>query len=320
MALKRNLEYWEISLKKPESVIDKYYIFDEIIIEDKKLIQKVERLRELIISYCVMLEKDKEATGKILDEIYEIIMSIDKIQYTEFVAFWKALDMSFSIFKKLSNQKVILIKLLEKYCLRRRKLYDKLGYSNIIIQSLYDSGASRKKSIVGIIKILDLASKILNLKKEEHLKTIREIETYSRGYFLPDKEDKKLFKLFCKEFDIVYQFGKEHQGKEPDIVLKINNHFFIIEAKHIKESGGAQDKQIVETIEFIKYSENSKSIHYLSFMDGIYFNNFIWTSPKDNTKANKQKKDIEKYLKDNPNNFFVNTAGIKEIFKELSKT
>ena len=319
MVLKRNIEYWQISLKNPEPAADEYYIFDEVIIEDKELIQKIERLRELIISYCVMLNKDKKAAEKILDEIYELIISIDKIQYTEFIAFWKALDMSFSVFKKLPNQKLILAELLEKYCLRRRQLYDKLGYSNVTVQALYDSGASRKKGTAGIIKVLDLTSKILGLKKDEHLKTIKEVETYNQGYFLPDKGDKRLFKLFCKRFNIAYQFGKDHQGKEPDIVLKIGNHFFIIEAKHIKESGGAQDKQIVETIEFIKYSENSKFIHYLSFMDGVYFNNFIWIPPENSTKVNRQKEDIEKYLKDNPTNFFVNTAGLKEIFKDLSK-
>lgn len=319
MALKRNIEYWRISLKNPEPVADEYYIFDEVIIKDKELIRKVERLRELIISYCVMLDKEKKAAEKILDEIYQIITSIDKIQYTEFIAFWKALDMSFSVFKKLPNKKVILAELLEKYCSRRRQLYDKLGYSNVTVQALYDSGASRKKGAAGIIKVLDLASKILSLKKDEHLKTNKEVETCNRGYFLPDKGDKRLFKLFCKRFNIAYQFGKDHQGKEPDIVLKIGDHFFIIEAKHIKESGGAQDKQIVETIEFIKYSENSKFIHYLSFMDGVYFNNFIWTPPENSTKINRQKEDIEKYLKNNPSNFFVNTAGLKKIFKDLSK-
>mgnify|MGYP001626413985 CR=1 FL=1 len=319
MTLKRNLEYWEISLKNPEPVVDEYYIFDEIIIEDKKLIQKVERLRELIISYCVMLDKDKKAAEKILNEIYEIITSVDKIQYTEFIAFWKALDMSFSVFRKLPNQKVILAELLEKYCSRRRQLYDKLGYSNVTVQALYDSGASRKIGTAGIIKILDLASKILGLKKDEHLKTIEKVKTCNRGYFLPDKEDNRLFELFCKRFNITYQFGKDHQGKKPDIVLKIGDHFFIIEAKHIKESGGAQDKQIDEVIKFIKYSENSEFVHYLSFIDGIYFNNLIWIPPKDSTKINKQKEDIEKYLRDNPNNFFVNTAGLKEIFEDLSK-
>ena len=120
-------------------------------------------------------DKNKETANKIIDEIHEIITSIDKIQYTEFVAFWKALDMSFSIFKKLPNQKAILTELLKKYCLRRRKLYDKLGYSNITVQALYDSGASRKKRIAGITKVLDLADKILNFKKDEHLKQSKKL-------------------------------------------------------------------------------------------------------------------------------------------------
>jgi hypothetical protein len=319
MALKRNLEYWQFSLKNPEPAADEYYIFDKIIVKDKKLIQKVERLRELITSYCVILKKDKKTAKKILNEIYKIITSIEKIQYTEFIAFWKALDMSFSVFKNLPNQKVVLAELLEKYCLRRRQLYDKLGYSNVTLQALYDSGSSRKKGTAGITKVLDLASKILGFKKDEHLKTIQEVETRNRGYFLPDKGDKRLFKLFRKKFNISYPFGKDHQGKEPDIVVKINEHFFIIEAKHIKESGGGQDKQIVEAIEFIKYSEKSKNIHYLSFMDGVYFNNFIWIPPENSTKVNRQKEDIEKYLKKNLSNFFVNTDGLKDIFKDLSK-
>ena len=321
MALKRNTKYWEISLNNPEPAADEYYIFDEIILGDRNLIQKIERLRELIISYCVILEKNKKTAKNILEEIYCIITSIEKIQYSEFVAFWKALDMSYSVFMKLpdKNKKVILAELLEKYCQRRRKLYDKLGYSNTTIQALYDSGASRKKGTAGTIKILDLANKILGLNENNRLHTIKEIRNCNSGYFLPDKGDKELFKQFCKKFKVLYQFGKDHQGKEPDIVLKVQKHFFIIEAKHIKESGGAQDKQIVETIEFIRYSEKSKFIHYLSFMDGVYFNNFIWTPSKGSLKIKRQKDDIERYLNTNSNNFFVNTAGLKALLKDLAK-
>jgi len=137
------------------------------------------------------------------------------------------------------------------------------------------------------------------------------------GYFLPDKGDKSLFTNFCKELKVKYKFGTEHQGKEPDIVLKINDHFFIIEAKHIKESGGAQDKQIVEIIEFIKYSETNRKIHYLSFVDGVYFNNFVWND-KD-SKISRQRKDIEEYLKTNKNNFFVNTLGFITLLNDLLK-
>ena len=290
MALKSNIEYWIISLKNPEPIFDEYYIFDEIIVEDKDFIKNVEKLRELITAYCVILEfeKSKEIADKILDEIYKTITSTDKLQYTEFVAFWKILDISLSVFLKLPNKKAVLAELLKQYCLRRKKLYDRLGYSNITVQALYDSGASRKKGTAGIKKVIYLASEVFNFKREDvYLKTMEEIKTSDIGYLLPDR-DEELFRNFCSEYKIVYRFGEEHQGKVPDIVLKINNHFFIIEAKHIKESGGAQDKQIVELIEFIKYSENSEFIHYLSFMDGLYFNNFICIQLEKNSRASKQ--------------------------------
>jgi hypothetical protein len=64
MALKRNLEYGQISFKNPELVADEYYFFDEIIIEDQELIRKVERLRELIIRYCSFDDIKKCNRGK----------------------------------------------------------------------------------------------------------------------------------------------------------------------------------------------------------------------------------------------------------------
>jgi len=126
--------------------------------------------------------------------------------------------------------------------------------------------------------------------------------------------DKELFREFCNFFSIRYQFGQTHQNKLPDIVVKIDGHFLIIEAKHIKETGGAQDKQVNELIQFISYSEKSEFIHYLAFLDGIYFNEFI--NPRGD-KIKKQVKDIENSLSSNPNNFFVNTSGIMKIFEDL---
>jgi len=314
MVIKENIHYWEKSLQFPELVADPFYSSDELIVTDKDLIKKVERLRELIISYCVISEKNPDAASEILDEIYNIIVSIDKIQYTEFVAFWKTLDLSYSVFEKLLNQKIILKEILQKYCEKRRKLYDKMGYTNVTIQALYDVGSSRKKGVKGIEKIIEIIKN--NIGDITHAKDIDRLMKSSTAYFLPDKGDKNLFKLFCKKIGIKYLFGKDHQGKEPDIVLKINDKFFIIEAKHINEPGGAQDKQIVELIEFIRYSEKLDNVHYISFMDGVYFNNFIWAKEKE-TKISKQKKAIEEGLAKNPKNFFVNTNGLINFLKDI---
>jgi hypothetical protein len=313
--LRQNLDYWAISLKNPEPIIDEYYTFNKLIVQNQNLIQKVERLRELITTYCVLLEIDKQALGKILDEIYMIAL-YKNIQYTEFIAFWKTLDLSYSSFRQLPEQdrKLMLHKILEEYCEKRRKLYDELGYSNIVVQALYDSGVSRKKGKAGIEKITNLI--LQKLKSSQIFRTIDELRSQILGYFLPDK-NKVLFDEFIESYNIEYRFSQTYQGKSPDVVLKAKGHFFIIEAKHINETGGAQDKQIAELISFINQREPSQNIHYVAFLDGLYFNYFI--NPPKGSKVSQQKEDIENCLKHNHSNFFVNTAGFVNLLQDLSE-
>jgi hypothetical protein len=313
--LKQNLDYWEISLKNPEPIIDEYYTFNKLIVQNQNLIQKVERLRELITTYCVLLEIDRQALGKVLDEIYMIALH-KNIQYTEFIAFWKTLDLSYSSFRQLPelDRKLMLHKILEEYCEKRRKLYDELGYSNIVMQALYDSGVSRKKGKAGTQKITNLI--LQKLKNSQIFRTIDELRNQILGYFLPD-ENKVLFNEFIAKYNIEYRFSQTYQGKLSDVVLKVRDHFFIIEAKHINETGGAQDKQIAELISFINQREPFQNIHYVAFLDGLYFNYFI--NPPQGSKLSQQKEDIENCLKRNHSNFFVNTAGFVNLLQDLSE-
>ncbi len=310
MALINNIFYWQKSLDHPEPYIDKDYMFNKIITSDKKLLKQIQRLRRLIQEYC----KNDAKKSEILDEIHNIIISVEKIQYTEFVAFWKVLDMSYSVFRKIPNQKSVLGEMLKSYCELRQDLYSKEN-SDVVVQALYDSGASRKKGVVGTNKLLGLIEDSL---QAQHVKDIDSMINSNISYFLPDQGDKKLFKDFRKRYNVEYKFGKKHQGKEPDMVLKANDDFFILELKHIKEQGGAQNKQLVEVIDFIKYSESSEKIHYLSFIDGLYFNKFIDRKERENSKIGKQKNAIKMHLRDNKNNFFVNTAGMRALLKDLS--
>jgi hypothetical protein len=313
--LRQNLDYWEISLKNPEPIIDEHYTFNELIVQNQNLIQKVERLRELITTYCVLLEIDRQALGKVLDEIYMIALH-KNIQYTEFIAFWKTLDLSYSSFRQLPEQdrKLMLHKILEEYCEKRRKIYDELGYSNIVVQALYDSGVSRKKGKAGIEKITDLI--LQKFRNAQKFSTIDELGNQILGYFLPD-ENKVLFDKFIANYNIAYRFSQTYQGKLPDVVLKVTDHFFIIEAKHINETGGAQDKQIAELISFINQREPSQNIHYVAFLDGLYFNYFIGSAK--GSKLFQQREAIENCLKRNHGNFFVNTAGFVNLLQDLSE-
>jgi len=317
VVLRENMYYWNVSLTHPEPLLDDYYIFDDIIVNDQNLIDKIKQLRLLIITYCEMAKIDEDVTSKILDKIYNIIISIENIQYTEFVAFWKSLDLTYSVFKDFKNSPKlinILKDILKRYCEKRIELYNSLGYSNITVQALYDAGASRKKGMAGINKLEDLVKS--RFKDVVHAKDWNSLKNTKIAYFLPDSKDENLFKEFCKRYNIQFEFGKNHQGKEPDMVLKVNQDFFIIEAKHINESGGGQDKQIVEVIDIINNSESSNKIHYLSFLDGLYFNEFSHGDITNN-KINNQKRDIEEALKNHENNFFVNTCGFRTLLNDL---
>lgn len=327
--LRDNFYYWNESLKYKENIFDDSYFINQIIVNDEELTSRVEKLRELIVTYCVLKEEQEDTKAvlqKTFNNILNLIESTEQIQYTEFVAFWKTLDISYSAFKDYGNEekKDILKSILELYCENRRKIYDRLGYTNTTVQALYDAGASRKKGKLGIKKIETLLENILNISNTEYLKVenLKDFEGKKICYLLPDsnKSDKEIFDDFIKRKHLDYRFGREHQNKYPDIAIKICEHYFIIEAKHIKESGGAQDKQIVEIIEFIKYSENVDNIHYVSFLDGIYFNKFISLKDKDNkNKVLSQTRDIENALKYNKNNFFVNIYGLKLLIEDASR-
>ncbi|MBU2264966.1 hypothetical protein KJ784_02140, partial [Patescibacteria group bacterium] len=79
-----------------------------------------------------------------------------------------------------------------------------------------------------------------------------------------------------------------------------------------------QDKQINEVISFISYSENNHRIHYISFLDGIYFNLFANKKYLNKGKILNQITNIKQSLERNKQNFFVNTAGFKKLLKELN--
>jgi len=156
--LRDNFYYWNESLKYKENIFDNSYFINQIIVNDEELISRVEKLRDLIVTYCVLKEEQRDTEAvlqKIFNSILNLIESTEQIQYTEFVAFWKTLDISYSTFKDYSDEekKDILKSILELYCENRRKIYDRLGYTNTTVQALYDAGASMKKGKLGIKKL-----------------------------------------------------------------------------------------------------------------------------------------------------------------------
>jgi hypothetical protein len=339
----RNIDYWRYSLDnpEPEGLEEEPYIHDEYIVDNSNYLTQVNRLRDLLTTYCTLsrfIEREPSCTHEelglsaatadtpsenprdiyqlVLNEIDRLLTNVENIQHTEFVAYFKCFGISHSDYRREKNtqQRLILLrKILQRYCEHRKERYDQLGYTHVIQQALYDSVVSRKQGTAGIQKIRQIIEQVEqeSLVKIWEAATVDELTQLEYGFY---SISQKAFKKLIEKFKITYKFGQEKQAKIPDLVIKIKDRLLILEAKHIKESGGAQDKQIDELIKFISQKEK-ELISYVAFLDGRYFNKFRDTSSAD--RVRRQREAIEKALKDYPNNYFVNTAGLRELLANL---
>jgi hypothetical protein len=338
----KNTDYWEYSLKhpEPEDLEEEPYIRDKCIVSDSDYLSQVNRLRDLVTTYCTLskfIEREPSfaheelgVSSLVTDEfsenpryIYQVVLkaidqlltTVDNIQHTEFVAYFKCFGLSHSDYcqKEEMQRLAILEKILQRYCERRKERYDQLGYTHVIQQALYDSAVSRTQGASGIQKLRQIIEQV---EQESQVKireaaTVDELTQLEYGFY---PISQKAFKKLIEEFKITYEFGQEKQAKIPDLVIKIKDRLLILEAKHIKESGGAQNNQIDELIKFISQKEK-ELISYVAFLDGRYFNKFRDTSSAD--KVRRQREAIENALQDYPNNYFVNTAGLRKLLADL---
>ena len=319
-----NIKLFEFSLNKLEPIIDEFYLKkgNLLISKDLKkpsdLMRKNFDLLESISTYnFAQKNKNKVIAKKAIDKILEILKS-KNINYSEFVSFWPVVDISYSLFEKLNAEKQIrLIKnIVDKYIELRHGFYLSYGYTPTTLQVGKDAKAHKESGNLGIYKV----SKILD--KAGYIKT--NIETsdnfISRGgkkYIETDKKGKKLFKNLLNSYNIKFFWSKKKEQKMPDFLIRNKDDIFILEHKHMKEGGGGQNKQINEVISFISFRENNIKIHYISFLDGTYFNLFANKKYLNKGKILSQFKNIKQNLRRNKQNYFVNTAGFKKLLKDL---
>jgi hypothetical protein len=340
----RNIDYWRYSLDypEPEDLEEEPYIHDEYIVNDSNYLAQVNYLRDLLTTYCTLsrfIEREPSCTHKelgvsaatadepsenpqdiyqlVLKEIDRLLINVENIHHTEFVAYFKCYGISHSDYRREKNMQqrlTLLREILQRYCKNRKERYDQLGYTHVIQQALYDSAVSRTQGASGIQKL----RQIIGQSARDSKVTIQEAKTsfeftQSEYSFYPISY-KKAFEELREKVKLRYEYGQKSQGKIPDLVIKIKDRLLILEAKHIKESGGAQDKQIDELIKFISQKEEGL-ISYVAFLDGRYFNKFRDTLSAE--KVRRQREAIEKALQDYPNNYFVNTAGLHKLLADL---
>jgi len=306
--MRKNIDYWKISSSNPEPPIDVYYLIDEKPTEIQ--LKNITKLRKTIRTICENIFKNKEYENDELVREVLMLLRQDGAQYTEFVAFLNALDLTLQVLEKYDyNTQFSIIKItLKKYCESRFKpLYSSLSDDDkIIVQVLMDKGASRRKGEVGKEKIKNLLKEKFDAKE---VTNSFEFFNHSIGQivYLDVNHYEKAFNDIKQKLGLHKKFDKN-----PDLLVRIKNHILIIEAKHIKESGGAQDKQLLELCNFINFQEENKDyyIHYVAFLDGIMANIFFSEEHRYTQRALNE-------LRNNPNNYFVNTVGFIELIKDL---
>lgn len=288
-----NLNLFEECIIIWEPAIDEYYFtwIENLYIDNKNIIEKIWKLRNLITACGVNINKNM-SFDYLLDDILLILE--ENVKYSEFVAFWKVLDISYSSFciLEINKKKEVLRKFIFLFCKNRENKYIERGliYSNTTIQALYDNWSSRSKWELWKRKLLDFFK--------------------NKGIIDFFVDEQKIKNEIYKN-KIKFQFSNKYQWKLPDALFYKDNKTYILEAKHINEWWGAQDKQIHELIDFISYNE--EWVSYISFLDWTYFNKFknIKNSSK---KLLSQKSQILEKLEQNKNNYFLNTHWLEKLF------
>jgi len=297
-----NLRYFKISKENLESTLDKFYIFEKQHTELEKYIDNTKEIKNILITIKTLLnnkEKDK-IVNNYFDKLSNTLGKFSNC--SEFSCFVSACD---SALKFVKQDKELLKEITLRYFKNR-------DLSEIVprewVQAVLDTNSSRKKGNCGENKLLS----ILNNHKFVKVDTWEEF-----------KKSKKCVAKFSSRFDLKSVRGKlnvkiktKKQNKRLDLIIKFKNKIFFIEAKHLNTAGGGQDKQISELIEIISLKENNKNIHYISFLDGSY-SNIILGDNKVRGKIKIQRREINKFLNQNHNNFWVNTAGFKKLIFDL---
>ncbi len=183
---------------------------------------------------------------------------------------------------------------LDYYLDFREKAYRerRLEYSDITAQALRDAGATRATGGLANDKIITMLKKagVKEIINEPSVEYIR------------------------KHTGARYSFAIRRQDKNPDVLFRYGGGWFVVEAKHLKESGGAQDKSASELVDFM--DQEDSGVNFIAFMDGIFFNRLIHPGSA-RTKYGRIRNDVERILSVRPGSFFVNTVGFQKLIEDL---
>lgn len=282
--------------------MDKFYVFDNKHPDLEKYIRNTKEIKNLLITIKTLENKKEksEMINKYFCELQKVLCKVSNC--SEFICFVNACDNTLSSVKKDLN---LIKKITKKYFAKR--ILNEFAPEEWI-QAILDSNSSRKKGKCGEIKLISILQKF----------GINEVKNWD-DFFSQKKcvvQFSKIFNLKNVRKNLDAKIKTKKQDKKLDLIIKIQNKIFLVEAKHLNTSGGGQDKQISELIEILNLKEKNENIFYVAFLDGNY-SNVLLDSGKCGDKLKTQRREIKKYLKNNARNYWLNTAGFTSLFLDI---
>lgn len=302
--MQNNIAYFEISKCTPEA-LDARYMFLDKECELSKYVECSTHIKDIL---------DVIYSGNTSDEnfsaLHDLVCS-DFSVASELSCFINACDSTlatirddFDTFKKIV-----------KLYLEHRDIPKQI--SSEMIQAVIDKGASRAKGKIGEKKLIEIATRhgfVECHNWNDFLRTPKAIAACSKGTFNNAR--------ILEHLHVDLNFGA--QNKLLDVLIKNENNLMFIEAKHLKEGGGSQDKQIKELIEIIKINVPLPNVYIGAFLDGVYSNTLL-NIPADinnhvlhNNKIAEQQRDIIQTLRSTPKAYWLNTAGYTAFISDFS--
>lgn len=308
-----NISLFQYSLDNPEKYIEDFYKKESVIIpltkdSSNNLIKNNQEIINNITSFETALKANNQSMIEWIINNMINLLKTKWINNSEFTNYWGIYDMSYSSYQNLSidEKKDFLREITQKYLDDRHSMYLQHWYTNTTLQVRSDSVSHKRSWWLWNAKVVSILESDYNFNRfTSNQNNLEDFLSSNRWYLLPDWDWKVLFKELINTMSLNFEWSINHQNKFPDFTIKIWNHIFIWEHKHMKEGWWWQNKQIVEIIDLIKGQENKTNIHYVSFLDWVYFNRY--SNDFLDAKTLSQKKQIIENLEINQKNYFVNT-------------
>jgi len=299
--IQSNLHYFEISKNNQEKLLDDFYVFDDRHPDLNKYIKNTKEIKNILITIRTLQSK-KEKPEMIDRYFLELSKIIGKYSNcSEFACFVNACD---NIIDEAKNEIKLLKKITERYFAKR-------VLNEVVpeewVQAILDTNSSRKKGKCG-------ENKLIYILKRKGFEEVFDWDDFFKTDYCVVKFSKK-FSLKNVRENLGVKIKTKKQNKTLDLIIKAKDKILLCEAKHLNTSGGGQDKQISELIEILNLSEKN-GVSYISFLDGKYSNILLGSNGRGN-KITTQRKEIKKFLKKKPNNYWVNTAGFTHLVSDL---